>query len=485
MRRKASTRDMKVGFATVDITPPLGSERPGGLTKAYNRALHDPLHVKAMVLDDGAKRAAFVSADALSLKKSIVARARRMAQKLCGIPGHHILCAATHTHSGGPLVGLTGDEFEDAADPKLYRYLATECTASPDPDYVRHVTVQIANAVALADKAKTSARLAVGVGKETHVSFNRRFRMRDGRQMTHPGKGNPDIVSPAGPIDPDVGVLSAWAPDGRFLGCAVNFACHCTTMGGAISADWPYFLNKTIRGAMGFESTVVFLNGPCGDVTQVDNMSQREYESGIKWARRVGQSVGAEALKVLSQAEPSELGPVETIRETLRIPVRTISPERAQEALAFVQSDAARDVEWIFARDTVLLSELNKREPDLQAEIQAIQIGPAVFVSNPAEYFAQLGLDIKAASPFPYTFVVELANGCIGYTPTEAAMGESGGGYETRLALGSRLVPEAGRMIADASVNLIRSLTPGRITEPAHVPQGTPWPIGSAGPDAV
>ncbi len=476
---------MKVGFATVDITPPLGSERPGGLTKAYNRALHDPLHAKAMVIDDGAKRAAFVGVDALSLKKSIVARARRMAQKLCGIPGHHILCAASHTHSGGPLVGLTGDEFDHAPDPGFYRHLAVDCTVTPDPDYVRHVTVQIANAVALADKAKRPAKLAVGVGKETGVSFNRRFHMRDGRQMTHPGKGNPDIVSPAGPIDPDVGVLSAWSPEGEFLGCAVNFACHCTTMGGAISADWPYYLDRTIRGVMGFQSTVVFLNGACGDVTQVDNLSRREYESGEKWARRVGQSVGAEALKVLSAAAPAELEPVEIARQAIRIPLRPIPPERVQRALALVKSDAPRDENWLFARDIVLLSELSKTEPEAQAEIQAIQIGPAVFVSNPAELFAQLGLDIKAASPFPYTFVVELANGCIGYAPTEAAMGESGGGYETRLALGSKLIPQAGRMIVDASVNLIRSLSPGRETEPPHVMDGAPWPMGAAGPEAI
>ena len=477
---------MKVGLATADITPPIGAEKPGGFTKAHNRGLHDRLYVKAMVLDDGAKRAAIVSVDALSLKASIVRSARQAARELCGIPESHIMCAATHTHSGGPIVGANATDFEHASDPGFCRHLAIECSVTPDPDYVRHVTRQIANAVALADRAKAPALLAVGVGRESNVTFNRRFRMRSGRQVTHPGKGNPDIIGPAGPVDPDVGVLSAWTPDGRFLGGIVNFACHCTTMaGGAISADWPYFLNQTIRRVMGFESTVLFLNGPCGDISQIDNMSLRESETGEKWARRVGQTVAAEAVKVLSHAELAKLLPVDVTHETIQIPTRQVPPERVQQALALLKSDAPTDHEWLFARDTVLLSEMNKIEPTVKCEIQAIQVGPAVLVSDPAEYFAQFGLDIKAASPFPYTLVVEQANGCIGYVPTAAAMGESGGGYETRMALSSKLVPEAGESIAQTSLNVIRSLTPSRPPEPAEPGSSTPWAMGAAGPDAT
>ena len=71
--------------------------------------------------------------------------------------------------------------------------------------------------------------------------------------MTHPGLGNPDIVEPAGPVDPEVGVIGAWdAKDpNRLLGCVVNFACHATTSPGGISANYIYYLEKVIQGYYG------------------------------------------------------------------------------------------------------------------------------------------------------------------------------------------------------------------------------------------
>ncbi|MGD9519966.1 MAG: hypothetical protein AB7W28_10695, partial [Armatimonadota bacterium] len=112
---------------------------------------------------------------------------------------------------------------------------------------------------------------------------------------------------------------------------------------------------------------------------------------------------------------------------------------------------------------------------------QAKQVGPAANVSNPAEYFCQFGLNIKARSNFPYTWVVELANGCIGYVPTPEAMGPHGGGYEPRLALSSKLVPEAGQIIENASVELLHSLRPGEEPPRPRVSSaGRPWGMGAS-----
>jgi hypothetical protein len=117
-------------------------------------------------------------------------------------------------------------------------------------------------------------------------------------------------------------------------------------------------------------------------------------------------------------------------------------------------------------------------------EVQAIQIGPAVFLANPAEFFCQYGLDLKTGSKFPFTFPVELANGCVGYVPTEEAMGEHGGGYETRLTAYSNLEISAGRIIVGALLDLAGLLTPGEIPMPPKSERRTTrWSYGNVSPE--
>ena len=73
----------------------------------------------------------------------------------------------------------------------------------------------------------------------------------------------------------------------------------------------------------------------------------------------------------------------------------------------------------------------------IPCEVQAIRIGELGIVTNGAEFFCQLGLDIKAASPFARTWVVSLANDWIGYVPTASAY--YAGGYEPRTARSAKM----------------------------------------------
>ncbi|HGE70304.1 TPA: hypothetical protein ENX78_05670, partial [Candidatus Poribacteria bacterium] len=58
-----------------------------------------------------------------------------------------------------------------------------------------------------------------------------------------------------------------------------------------------------------------------------------------------------------------------------------------------------------------------------------------------------------AQSKLMPTFIIELANGCVGYIPTEEAF--LGGGYETDLARSSKLIPKAGEMVVQKSIELL------------------------------
>ncbi len=477
-------RLMKAGFAEADITPSIGMEQPGGYGKSYHRSFHDPCKVRAAVLDDGRRRVAIVGIDGLAVHREMVLDARKSIARRTGIPAEAILICAAHSHSSGPLYGVRRGEYDHALP--LVQKLAYDQSTLVDAEYYAHVQEQIIAAVCQADASRVEALCGVGRGNEGHVSFNRRFRMKNGLTYTHPGQNNPDIVAPAGPIDPEVGVIGVWDKQGKLLGCMVDFACHATTSPGGISANYVYYLEQTIRGVFGPKTVVVFLAGACGDVTQVDNLNPSTNPDAEPWAQRVGGSVGAEAVKVLVAMRPAALAPVDAKSVVLEISRRRPTPQRVRKCLELVQKDAKEvgPAEWSFAKEIVLLDVILAKQPTVEVEVQAIQVGPAVLVANPSEFFCQLGLDIKAKSRFAFTFPVTLANGCVGYVPTVEAFAEHGGGYETRLTSYSNLEITAGPRIVEASLDLLSRITPGELPVlPKAPPFKAPWSYGSVPPE--
>ena len=427
--RFQSNPSMRVGFADADITPEIGMEQPGGYGKVFHKFVHDPCKARAAVFDDGRKAVAIVGLDALIVPRALVLGARKRIEARCGMPGDAVLINASHSHSSGPTGMVQPGEFDSA--PELVRQLAYEKSSAADPRYLKLVEDQIVDAVCRAHAGRADRQCGVGRGLEDKAAYNRRFRMKNGRTFTHPGQGNPEILKVAGPIDPEVGVIAAWDRAGWLAGCVVNYACHATASPGGISANWIYFMERAIRGMFGEQAVVVFVQGACGDITQVDNLSPYLRPSGLEDAQFVGGRVGAEAAKTMLAMARGSLAPVDFRSRVLKLERRVPAPERVAKAMELVKQEPAKVgvTEWTFAKETVMLDHLIRREPVADVEVQAIQVGPAVFVSNPAEYFVEFGLEIKAKSRFDFTFPAELSNGCVGYVPTEEALSAAGGGY--------------------------------------------------------
>ena len=162
-------------------------------------------------------------------------------------------------------------------------------------------------------------------------------------------------------------------------------------------------------------------------------------------------------------------------------------PSASERCLEIVKQDPQKvdPTEWTFAKEIVLFEAKRAKEPTVAAEVQAIQVGPVVFLADPAEYFCAFGLQLKAHSGFPFTFPVSLANGCVGYVPTEEAFGPHGGGYETRLTSYSNLDITAGRQMAEASLQLAKALKPGSVPMRAPLPpfKGKAWSYGDVKPE--
>ncbi|MCC6589472.1 MAG: hypothetical protein IT168_22420 [Bryobacterales bacterium] len=477
--RWANNPTVKAGFADTDITPEIGMEQPGGYGKVFHKSIHDPCKARVAVFDDGVKKCAVVGLDALIVPRHLVVAARKEITAKTGIPGEAVLINASHSHSSGPIGMVQPGEFDQA--PELIRKLGYEKSSMADPKYLKLVHQRIVEGVVKAHDSRAELVCGVGLGHEDKAAYNRRLRMTNGRTFTHPGQHNPNVIKYAGPIDPEVGVVGAFDKSGKLAGCIVNYANHATTSPGGISANWIQYLEKAIRGFYGEQAVVVFIQGTCGDLTQVDNLSPYQNPAGEEWSQIVGGRVGAESVRVLLSMHRGRLAPIDYAVKTLHIPRRKPSAARVKEAYSLVAKDpqAVGVTEWTFAKETVMLDYLVQREPKAEVEVQAIQVGPAVFVSNPAEYFVEFGLEIKAKSNFKYTFPAELSNGCVGYVPTEEALSPSGGGYETRLTYYSNLTPTAGREIALAGIQLANSLKPGDEPKAPQAKPGTPWGYGS------
>jgi len=432
----AGDGELKTGFAAVDITPEIGASIPGGFRPNPSKGTRDPLYAVACVVSDGTTTVALVGIDELFIGKHTVRQARERIQKNTKIPGANVLVAASHTHSGGPVVSCLGTE--------------------GDPAYEEKVGNGIAQAVEEAFAALQPSELGIGLGKEDTISFNRRFLMKDGKEITHPGKPgtkfHDQIVRPSGPIDPDVGVLAARKPGGAVTGIVVNFACHCTVVGGNLfSADYVGYLRKHLKGVYGETTAVVFLNGACGDLTQVDNQSTAR-EFGPEHANMMGAKLAAEAGRTINRMTWMKTLSIGAATETVPIRIRP-EPDVAAEKPAFGLGSGPDD---IYAVERTLVAAEREKTPVIPCEVQGLRIGPLGIATNGSEYFVEHALRIKQASPHKFTWFVELANEYLGYVPTAQAF--VGGGYEPRTARSSKLAPDAGQKLVEGAIRALNAV---------------------------
>ncbi len=98
-----------------------------------------------------------------------------------------------------------------------------------------------------------------------------------------------------------------------------------------------------------------------------------------------------------------------------------------------------------------------KEKPTYQCLFAGIRIGDDfAIVTNPAELFCGIGMNIKRRSPFKHTMVAEQTNGAHGYAPTAKAF--AGGGYETWFGEHSYLTTRASEIIEKESLDILNRL---------------------------
>jgi len=371
--------------------------------------------------------------------------ARQLIAAQCGIASERVMISATHTHSGP--VQTRNNLMDDITGAK--KPLAMEFTA--------RLPALIARAVADANARLAPARAAAAIGHENSVSFNRRYWMKDGTVGWMPAKLNPNVVRPAGPIDPDVGVcyFESAAKNAGPLAAYVNFAMHPTVVGGSkFSADYPGCLAKRLVEYKGANLMALVANGCCGNLNQRDP-NWADPQHGVAEVERIGTVLAAAVFRAWPKLQSLKTFAPRARSVTVTLPRRKITDEEVTEARRTADNISKKKQSIpVMANAVCILETFANRDKPLEVEVQAIAFSDELaIVALPGEIFVELGLAIKKASPFKHTFIAELANGSIGYIPNRAAYAE--GQYEV---VSARCAAGGGEMLVEAAVKTLKEL---------------------------
>ncbi len=450
---------IRAGVATADIT-----DREAG-------PVHDPLYVKALVLEDDAKTAVIVTVDAVAIgeigriKNDYLPNVRSRLQKELNIEPARVLVNASHCH------GVVCSDVEDR-------------------------TIEV---VKRAAQNLVPVRIGAGVGHEDRIMENRRLRLKDGGEadVRHAYSIPPDeAISAVGPIDPEIGILRLDKTDGRTLAVVYNFACHpiLGVPGGGNTADIVGFASKAIEDNLSGDAIALFLQGCAGDINPIFYKNVDHPRS----AEPLGNLLGLSTLRALKNIETKEDSRLEVVHEVLALPradvaeriaameaeqtsllqslrgtslnLRTFLPLVVKYSLSdqfpsnysyeylheeamgradlrSLDAENRRNIEQYIrniqtmeelTRIQTNLALLRKHQADNEAagektidvELLGLRIGDFVLVTFPGELTVQIGLNIKSRSPYEQTFVAGYTNGYIYYAPTSEQLQNAGGAQE-------------------------------------------------------
>jgi len=457
-------RFLWAGAAQVEITPPLGTELSGNFDAVAATTVQRPLYATALALRSAATTVVLVSCDVLMMRAvDVVDPAKAGIAARTGIAADHVLVSATHTHAGPATVDLG--------------------VSVPDPAWLTRLVAAIVEAAVTAVDRLVPAQLGYGQAPVAGVCFNRRHLRRDGLVEFNPGPGRTDLVGPAGPVDPTVTSLIVEDLDGTPLAVWANLAVHHVGTGSrsAISSDYFGACAEQVAALLGPGVVTQVTNGCSGDINNID-LSGAQPTTGARRAWTVGTAVAGAAMAGTLMAPRDR--DVEITAETVdveleRVPVTEADLTIAREVLAGNRTDAPFSyvrgmaipvslVHW-HADQLTKLATLPERAT-VRASI--VTIGDLCLVGLPGEMFVELGLAIRAASRFPVTAVIGLANDHVGYVPT--ARGFAEGGYETWRNQVSWTAPGSGERLVAAVVARLSGPSRRSTAGPTSGAAGTP-----------
>ena len=431
---------LQAGAAMVDISPKLGCHMLGYFRDRLATDIHDPLHAKAIVLSNGETTIGFVVCDLIVVPMGVVDAAKALIQERLGVPPANVMICGTHTHTGPAIKPALGTPEEEG--------------------YGEAIVPKIADAFAMAVSRLQPAEVAHASGDCHEETHNRRWLMKDGSVKMNPGYQNPDAIKPAGPVDPQLGVMILRTPEREPIAVLGNLGLHYVGagIGEAICADYFAAFGQALQRCAGKSFVTIMANGTFGDINNCEFAKPaRKPHHPYANIERVANVVAAEAWKQWNLLREEDFSSDVKLGGKLAMaPFNARVPSAEELANAneiYAGEPKPEDNEWVYARELALLADMPTK---WDVPVHALRVGDLGIVGLHGEVFTEIGLEIKARSPFAQTMNIGLANGSVGYVATDKALGE--GSYETRLCRHVRTPKGTHKLWADTAVSLLSEL---------------------------
>ena len=443
----AETGPLRAGAARVDITPPGDPAYP-----ASGRYAHERLYARAIVLDNGATRAALVGLDLGGLDEEVWSKASTQIAADLRCPPENVVLTATHSHSavpsGPPPVGF----------------------ARPPVD---QTITAILDAVRQAKASLEPALVGFGSGL-SYLNVNRDVVSDETHLWTQ-------AANLAGPSDKTVSVVQFSKPSGGPIAAYVTYAMHPINgwIVGITSADVPGAMCRYVEQQFDDTMVAVFAQGPSGDQNPLYLRPSTNALASLAGVPITGFEMAREAIEA-------------PLREG-KVPRRALDPKVAETLERFIESEGqilgeevirvmthakrrTAGVRLFGAQQTLTCPARTRTnsgregapgtyqdsDDPVRIRLGVLGIGDTAIATVNGEVYTAIGQRAKRQSPLANTVVVTLANGRAnsGYIPDDASFGAY-----TFQVLGSRLKPGCAEQgIADGIADLV-----GRYVAPPAV----------------
>jgi hypothetical protein len=408
--------EFRASVVKIDITP----DQPQwllGYGPRQSKGVHDRLHNRILVMDDGKTQFFLISSEICLFSPSVYDEVMSALEAETGIKPVQVWWTVTHTHSA-PEVGPPG---------LAGVFMGERYKHDHNTEYTAWFKKRLLEGIKEARAKLEPARLAVGWGMAM-ANINRRARDLAGPAFLG--------LNPDGPADRAIGLIRLERTDGKLLALVANYAMHGTALGQKnllITADAPGIVAEYVEQKLG--APMLYINGAAGNLAPIYTVCSN-FENA-----HLGQFRVLLGDKII--AANDQLG-VTTSNVRLSVGEQIVETPRRTDMAGW-----APDLKK-YIRDTTA------GEAVIRLPLRFLRVNDDVAIwAAPIELFCEIALRVRSLSPFPYTFYFGYCNGWLGYMPTEAEFAH--GGYEPGV---SPYTPRAEDDVVRAAVSYLQGASP-------------------------